>query len=1362
MRFFREKTAEDFIRKETSERPNRVPKKTLSTKKITAGIMPRPEFEAERHLTAKQQSVQREVRLSDHYLVFREEIDVVGVHDAAGRLRTEAEIYLEKSKEENCNLIDMHTGRTLQQVYTGYNNRSEARISQIYEYFVNVVGVSLDKNIFCRIINKLISRSLSVNDSIRMDELNFPFEDIQKALLPHINVSGESFLVTERDSVVLILSSPISWSVAYIATRDEEGRQIPLDQWKMEFVSGSQKVPADVQALIDREASRTAQKVDTSERYSLECMDDRVIRITSKVSKKEGTAIILRDLDREQIVERPHNEHELWKLRQIKDKGSCLEIVDTSDGDNPERWIQAEQTYLGDTTNRFEFDPQGNFVVYWVADKALKAKNAVNGSAGNLGVLKIFDLERKKVVKEFKGVLGDFRVERNGDIRVLDPQRREMVIWTNFNHLRSDNAEAKRIAVLEKTQDLVRSDLLAVGVVEASEERSGLAMPVQGVSEEVCQVMEDGLLVKMKPFIKLAGTLEEYKKCWPQLSLAADKMRAHLLSIQPKWALGVLDATMARILLPAQRMMAEKGNKLAIKEIRKEMKIVRRMVKKTTKNVSLLTDVQRQVDAMDGVVAYITDAAVKEEFSVFQVEMRQKTNKILVERAAEVGENVQSQMKMFEEMLAEVSTDVALDRWQEEEGSEFLKSLTRLAMECASLGSVAHVVITSAINTFHQKIRERKRQLKEVCMDIHREAAGPKKELFEAVQGSVIHFIDDLMEKTFATRAEAEQWVERSQAYKNLQISIAELSDKDESGAEKLSRSLKVGVMRAYGHFETCENVDLEADEVMIGRVAFPRWQGETMKKHEPRYELTFLQDNRTVGPGINSDDYQGNVCVRRINSAGSISIFRLFEGLENEDEWKTGSYIQRGLRVSPSYTSRAQAIEIRKKYNDWSKGVESLIRKELKEKRDKLKSIHAKLPKFQDKKDKHTPRPVRKVSEGIRKEYQEALNEYSKFCQENYISLLKRIDKVMSKPIPEEKNGRGYVPDIEDHWVMTPDTMRNLEKIAKELKMQGELNEGILNLAGHAGTGKDVLVKMFCALTGRPYFAMDLTHWTTEFELGEDVQLEAVDGATQTVKVPSVVLRAIRTPGAVMYFNEINAMKEPAFIFLHALFDEKRSMTLKTSSGKTIEAHPSVLFVSSMNPGYPGTTPPQIASRRRLVTHHVEYPSFRVNPDDPNSPFDFSEAMMIARSVDSLTDFTLEKNLNRNDFVKIWEANINNGEFARDELPKLTVEQKFDLEVIFSLLYMADLLRKDFIINFEKSRDVKKALPVRNPISLGEMRRIAYWIGQMTVEEKIKADPDDVARSLIETYFLSHNDNSGERQEIARAMKAWNSRKRF
>jgi len=344
----------------------------------------------------------------------------------------------------------------------------------------------------------------------------------------------------------------------------------------------------------------------------------------------------------------------------------------------------------------------------------------------------------------------------------------------------------------------------------------------------------------------------------------------------------------------------------------------------------------------------------------------------------------------------------------------------------------------------------------------------------------------------------------------------------------------------------------------------------------------------------------------------------------------------------------------------------------------------------------------------------------------------------------------------------MDPQTEDDLSDMAEALKMQLDLQEGLVNLKGHAGTGKDVRIKMFSALTNRPYFGIDGTKWTTEFELSEDVMLESKDGASQTIKIPSAVLNGITTPGAIVYFNEFNAMPEQAQIFLHALMDEKRSLTLKTSSGKTIKALPSVLLVGSMNPGYPGTFDPQFATRSRMVSIDIGYPPMTRKAEDgdtnPNPPYDSSEALRIARGVDSLADLTYEASIERNEFVQMWDKYINgidNG--AQDPIGA----QKFDIDTSLALVQFANKLRESFIKIFEKSREARKALPVSQPITGRELRRCAYKLSKMTPEEKATADPEAVARELLDQFFLTHIDKKEEQNKIRTAMNTWTSKKR-
>ena len=263
---------------------------------------------------------------------------------------------------------------------------------------------------------------------------------------------------------------------------------------------------------------------------------------------------------------------------------------------------------------------------------------------------------------------------------------------------------------------------------------------------------------------------------------------------------------------------------------------------------------------------------------------------------------------------------------------------------------------------------------------------------------------------------------------------------------------------------------------------------------------------------------------------------------------------------------------------------------------------------------------------------------------------------------------------------------------------------------------------------------------------------------------MPSVVLNAITTPGAIMYFNEMNAMTEQAQIFLHGLMDEKRTLTLKTSSGKSVKADKDVLLIGSMNPDYPGTFAPQFATRGRMVELDIEYPPLYGERDqgdtNPNRPFNSAEPLRIARSVDSLSDFTYESNPEYNDFVKIWDKEVNG---VQNDAPDLNPTQKFDLEVILALTQFGDKLREGFMLKFDKARvsATRGNLLVSQPISGREMRRCAYILSKMPDDQKATADPEGVARELLEKYFLTHIDNREERGQVRTAMATWTSSKR-
>ena len=504
----------------------------------------------------------------------------------------------------------------------------------------------------------------------------------------------------------------------------------------------------------------------------------------------------------------------------------------------------------------------------------------------------------------------------------------------------------------------------------------------------------------------------------------------------------------------------------------------------------------------------------------------------------------------------------------------------------------------------------------------------------------------------------------------------------------------------------------------------------------ERKVDVTFEEDSKTHGPGVKAGDILGDISVSIRTSTGKVEKVSLYEGWENENEWRLGLLTYRGESIPPSYVTAKEYKDFKKEYADWSQGEKSNLRKELQEKRKALAEIYSRRQKIKER--------TLEVDNAWQEEYKQKLQEFGTFAAEHHIPLLRRVDQIQGEPEVEYTNGKGFVPQWQSHWVMDPQTETGLAEMAKALKMQLDLQEGLLNLKGHAGTGKDVRIKMFSALTNRPYFGIDGTKWTTEFELSEDVMLESKDGASQTVKVPSAVLNGITTPGAIVYFNEFNAMPEQAQIFLHALLDEKRSVTLKTSSGKTIRALPSVLLVGSMNPNYPGTFNPQFATRSRMVSLEIGYPPLTRQPDagdrNPNLPYDASEALRMARGIDSLADLTYEASIERNEYVKMWDKYING---IDNGSPEPTGTQKFDIDASLALVQFANNLRENFIKIFEKSREARDALPVTQPITGRELRRCAYALSKMTPEEKATANPEKIARDLLDKYCLLYTSPS-------------------
>lgn len=959
-----------------------------------------------------------------------------------------------------------------------------------------------------------------------------------------------------------------------------------------------------------------------------------------------------------------------------------------------------------------QLDPSGNFFLFYSKDE--------------LVILTKDGLEEVKRVPK----LTEVNFDEQSRIRAVDEAGHLVIMEPNFGAF-AEELDKRRIARL--AAGIRVADIFDVEVARKREAAAKTA------SLEYLQPLRTQYEAQFQEVLTKMTTHEGVRELRAGLAKLRDTL--HQQGLKPNEVAFILEGLEAPVLV--------KEKEFAGKAAQEALALVRT---KLTGGLSIASISEARA-AMETVRAQeaLLDEDLRHEVQGVLQELEERSLELFRQRGGEIIKDVQGVLERTRTDLEGFTSKAQMDDWLEFRYPQLKSRLGGLAKDCPLEADEAYKAIVAARTALQEIATSFEEKFKREYAKVREKAAERMGAAVDTLEADVEGLVERLRGKAFADRRSAEDYLAGSEAKRTLEAEIAALAGQSPDAAKELQRALRVRLSNTLTEIERgalTHIAETGQQFVMFGKTAFPKWEAKVKERGERKIELAFEEDPKTHGPGVKAADIQGDVVLTLRNPDGSTSRVRLYEGFRDENEWRLGLLSYRGEAIPPSYVSAAEFQKFRKDASDWAQGEKSRLHTELEEKRDAMKVAYAKRRSATD--------------TAWREEYQAALKDYAAFAAEHHIVLLRRIDRMKAEPAIEHTNGKGFVPEWQSHWVVDRQTDRDLEAMAGAFKMQLDLQEGLLNLKGHAGTGKDVRLKMFCALSGRPYFGIDGTKWTTEFELSEDVVLESKDGASQTVRVPSAVLIGITTPGAVVYFNEFNAMPEQAQIFLHALMDEKRSLTLKTSSGKVIRALPSVLLASSMNPGYPGTFEPQFATRSRMVSLEIGYPPLTRQPDagdrNSNPPYDSSEALRIARGVDSLADLTYEASLERNEFVKLWDKYVNGLETGA---PDPIGTQRFDLDVTLALIQFADKLRADFIKIFEKTREARTALPVTQPITGRELRRAAYALSTMTPEEKATANPEVVARALLERFFLTHIDKKDDQDKIRTAMATWTSKKR-
>lgn len=224
-------------------------------------------------------------------------------------------------------------------------------------------------------------------------------------------------------------------------------------------------------------------------------------------------------------------------------------------------------------------------------------------------------------------------------------------------------------------------------------------------------------------------------------------------------------------------------------------------------------------------------------------------------------------------------------------------------------------------------------------------------------------------------------------------------------------------------------------------------------------------------------------------------------------------------------------------------------------------------------------------------------------------------------------------VPEFDERWRITDFHMKKLEEVSEALNLQLDNHRGILLLQGEAGTGKNVLVDMLANLSNREVIQIACNENSVKEDLTYEFYYDPEKG---TYKLPSRLVEGLQKPGAIILFDEINALKPGIAKMLNALFDYRRRLYLpEGGKEKDILADPTVLFIGTMNPqNYAGVNrlSPEVKSRARVID--IEYPPFEIKGQ--NTRYRPDEAEMLANYMDTLGT------LNQKEFRLCWDRVIN------------------------------------------------------------------------------------------------------------------------
>lgn len=361
------------------------------------------------------------------------------------------------------------------------------------------------------------------------------------------------------------------------------------------------------------------------------------------------------------------------------------------------------------------------------------------------------------------------------------------------------------------------------------------------------------------------------------------------------------------------------------------------------------------------------------------------------------------------------------------------------------------------------------------------------------------------------------------------------------------------------------------------------------------------------------------------------------------------------------------------------------------------------------------------------RDEYKKLLQEYEEI-KKNEGDMKKQIPhimKVLQRLNAMTHSAYGDIPELSSKIKITPYILENLKSFIELARDQVLRQDGIGILEGEAWVWKNVLVDIFAHYTHRPVFIFPCNKRASK----EDLTYQWLIDEQGTYKLNSKVYEAIKTPWAILVFDEINTLPTEVIKLLNGLFDYRRTLTMPYDNEHQ-KAHDDVLIFGTQNPEhYDGTQklPQDAASRANKV--YIDYPKLL----GENDAVHFDEALITYANMPYYFKLLDYKGYSQE---KISQMNLL--KLRKNSKQTLTPEEEKELRNFENSI----ILDEEFIENWNKMFNFGKRDEVEENywqeyvswmLQLKELIGLAHYIRKRYREKKEgtnKTDPIDVSIS--------------------------------